>query len=110
MRSSAEARRLGQIGGFVVSRARVGDSAWGVSMFRRRAALAMHRHYPQLSRTWALNASRARRGLPPLPVREIPDELLRPGSRITRERRRLARARREYDRQQAEQWRRLMGG
>jgi len=64
-------------------------------MFRRRAALAMHRRYPELSRTWTVNARRARRGLPPLPVQKIPDALLRPGSRITRERRRRAKAQRE---------------
>jgi len=96
IRSRREAQRLGRLGGYVSSRQRVSDSAWGLSMFRRRAALATHRHYPELTKAWAKDASRARRGLPPL-TPEIPEDLLRPGSRITRRRRRLAKAQREYD-------------
>ena len=92
--TARQARDLGRVGGKECARRRVGDSQWGRAMHCRRAALAMHRCYPSLAVTWARNAGRARRGLPPLPVPEVPLT----GRRLAqREARRRARRREAYE-------------
>jgi hypothetical protein len=48
--------------------ARKGDSAWGRKMLRRRGFLRQQALYPTLAPVWIANATRARQGLPLLPI------------------------------------------
>lgn len=50
---------------------RVGNSAWGARMRRRRGYLAQQRSYPTLAPIWFANGPRKRLGLPLIPVPDV---------------------------------------
>src|SRR5262245_38510048 len=94
--TSREAARIGRLGGLKTGAARDGDSEWGQRMRRRRGGRTQKLCYPTLWPLWLENARRTRRGLPLLPIPEVPAELMRPSSVQQREARRLAQAKKEY--------------
>src|SRR5262245_24046633 len=101
-----EAARMGRLGGLKTGAARAGDSEWGQWMRRRRGGRTQKLCYPTFWPLWLENARRAKRGLPLLPIPEVPAELMRPTSVQQREARRLTKAQKEYDRlHNLERWR-----
>ncbi len=68
--STRQAQQLGRSGGKISAVDRKGDSAWGRRAQQQRAARAQKQHYPELSKAWARNANRVRRGkhLEPVPL------------------------------------------
>ena len=101
------ASRFGRLGGKASGALRKGDSAWGRALARhrnqKRGGHARAESYPKLCRLWAQraaairwNPTRAKRGLPLLPVPDVPLVDSTAAARM-RELRALRRRRREYD-------------
>lgn len=97
--STRQAQRLGRLGGKEGARlgGRFGNSEWGRTMQRKRAAKAQRVHYPTLHKEWAGNANRPRWGRTLAPVSLVDT----PAAVGTREARRLRKRRDRYERARA---------